>query len=157
MNSGEKSSEARTIGIKWPWVTHVDAIGANVMPAKHDLAKEIEGTRQTAMRCLQSLVHTFSGLNVLMSAEASKSAVLMPVELRRVRDGLRSALKVIRTLQQGLPPGQAHTMCEAAICSCVDGGHLDCELAVCCHFCLGAHLINGLCAGMTPLRTSCSF
>jgi hypothetical protein len=142
LSSGEKSPEPRTIGIKWPWVDHVDTIGANVMPAKHDLAKEIEGTRQTAMRCLQSLVHTFSGLNVLMSTEGSKGAVLMPVELRQVAAGLRASLSVVRTLQQGLSQAQAHTMCaRLAACACTTGCLRTCVTvarsgaACCAHAC----------------------
>ena len=110
LNSDSKEAEARTIGIKWPWVPHIDEIGSHVMPAKADVTKETEHTRQTIIRCLQSLVHTFSGLNMLTGTDA-KAPVLMPVELRLVADGLSSALRAIRTIQQGLPLTQAHTMC----------------------------------------------
>lgn len=102
--------EARTIGIKWPWVPHIDTIGSSVMPTRTDVTKETEHTRQTIIRCLQSLVHTFSGLNMLTSTD-TKAPVLMPVELRLVAEGLSSALRAIRTIQQGLPQAQAHTMC----------------------------------------------
>jgi hypothetical protein len=111
MTSDSKEAEVRTIGIKWPWVTHIDQIGSNVMPTRSDISKEIEHTRQTIIRCLQSLVHTFSGLNMLTSTDA-KAPVLMPAELRLVAQGLTSALKAIRTIQKGLPQAQAHTMCD---------------------------------------------
>lgn len=134
MGSDSKETEARTIGIKWPWVAHIDAIGSNVMPARTDVTKETEHTRQTVIRCLQSLVHTFSGLNMLTSTDA-KAPVLMPVELRLVAQGLTSALRAIRTIQKGLPQAQAHTMCELSCfivsCPC----HRICRLAkfsLCC-------------------------
>jgi hypothetical protein len=110
MNSDSKEAEARTIGIKWPWVPHIDVIGSNVMPVRTDVTKETEHTRQTIIRCLQSLVHTFSGLNMLTSSD-TKVPVLMPVELRLVPEGLTSALKAIRTIQKGIPQSQVHTMC----------------------------------------------
>lgn len=110
VTSDSKEAEARTIGIKWPWVPHIDEIGSHVMPARADVTKDTEQTRQTIIRCLQSLVHTFSGMNMLTNID-TKAPVLMPVELRLVADGLSSALQAIRTIQRGLPQSQAHTMC----------------------------------------------
>jgi hypothetical protein len=127
MSSDSKEAEARTIGIKWPWVPHIDAIGSNVMPARTDVTKETEHTRQTIIRCLQSLVHTFSGLNMLTSSD-TKASVLMPVELRLVPEGLASALRAIRTIQKGIPQAQAHTMC--VISSCLGSTSLASGIAV---------------------------